>query len=253
MTTAVVTGRNPDLARVEEIVGRELTEAERHIDVLAIDRMLARAKRALVAAIEQEQQRVAAAIADGRPARCDVTAAMLEPLATLFAQGRREASLELASLGYPRQLAEAEDEAARRLAPIVQALRAWLNWLTIRILEEQQHVEARFGSEPAPRNVLIDALARVLGARSTAAVLVSPALIAGLGQTFEEAEDLVDGWQYTAVLDTGTCDRCRPLDGKTYPSTAALFVDLPNFGPSRWCLGGSRCRCRAVPLPARPR
>jgi hypothetical protein len=34
-----------------------------------------------------------------------------------------------------------------------------------------------------------------------------------------------------------------------YDTLDALFEVLPDFGPNPDCLGGDRCRCRAVPMP----
>jgi hypothetical protein len=48
-------------------------------------------------------------------------------------------------------------------------------------------------------------------------------------------------------LDGGTCDICAPMDGTEYHSLDELYTVLPDFGPNPNCLGGGRCRCRAIP------
>ena len=99
----------------------------------------------------------------------------------------------------------------------------------------------------ASLSAVVQALQRVPGARDVASRVVSTALIDGMGQTWDENEDLVRVWEYTAVLDRATCDRCRPLDGKRYDSWKAAQEDLPGGGPNPRCRGGGRCRCRLVP------
>jgi len=68
-------------------------------------------------------------------------------------------------------------------------------------------------------------------------------MIDGMGQTWEANQDLVRGWEYTAILDGGTCDACAPLDGTQYATLEELFLVLPDFGPNPECFGGGRCRC----------
>jgi len=97
-------------------------------------------------------------------------------------------------------------------------------------------------------DALAKALIEVLGARTIAAGVVSTALFTGMGQTFEENADVVGGFAYSSVLDGGTCDVCESLDGTEYASWADVQTDLPNGGPNPECLGGDRCRCRAVPM-----
>lgn len=58
--------------------------------------------------------------------------------------------------------------------------------------------------------------------------------------TFEEAEanDQVAYYEYSALLDGGTCVVCRDADG----TTAQRVEELPP-APNPQCLGGPRCRC----------
>ena len=101
------------------------------------------------------------------------------------------------------------------------------------------------------REIIVDAVRATPGGRDIASRVVSRALMRGFQDRWENlGADVVAGWEYTAVLDGGTCDECEPLDGEVYATVDELYVVLPGFGPNPLCLGGGRCRCRAVPVPA---
>lgn len=67
----------------------------------------------------------------------------------------------------------------------------------------------------------------------------------------DEAARLLGGVtsvEYSAILDSGTCDPCRGMDGRT-----ALFESSEHDAmvpPNRDCDGGDRCRCVLVFIPA---
>ena len=230
------------LTLLEQRIGRQLTAAEKHIDVEAIDQLLNQAKDLLDAEIQREQARVVKLVAQGHTGRLDVTHRMILILRGLRDHGQAHAANELASMGYQtgrRSLqAPSEDELLGRL-------RARLRQQTVKV---QQAAVGLDISELAA--VAVEAaLMKVLGARSIAADLVAPAFDAGLAQTFEQHQDLVEQWQYTAVLDAGLCAPCEELDGTIYDTLEALLEVLPDFGGNPDCLGGTRCRCRAVPMP----
>lgn len=44
------------------------------------------------------------------------------------------------------------------------------------------------------------------------------------------------------LLDGNTCQECRQVDGREYPSVAEAMEDYPAGGPYLRCAGGSRCR-----------
>jgi hypothetical protein len=171
----------------------------------------------------------------------EITARMVAILRDLRAHGRAHALNELASMGYPaastRRFAT-DDELEGRL-------RARLGQLTVKV----QTAAVGLDLGDLSQDAIERALGRILGGRSIAADLVSPTFVSGLADTFEQHADLVQAWQYTAVNDAGLCDVCAPLDGEIYTSLDDLFAVLPNFGPNPDCLGGDRCRCRAVPVP----
>jgi hypothetical protein len=225
-----------DLARVEARVGRKLTAAERHVDVEAIDALLNTAKDDLDAAITAEQRRVARLFADGKHGRIEATKAMLAVLDRLRSEGKAHAQAELASMGYTvkktRRHSAADDLELR--------LRARLFHLTVKV----QQAELGLDLSTIAQDAIERALVKVLGARSIAADLVAPAFDAGLGETFEEHADLVEGWEYSAVLDAGTCDPCGEHDGEQFDSWDAIQEVLPGGGPNPDCDGGDRCRCR---------
>jgi hypothetical protein len=231
---------------LEQRLGRQLTAAETHIRIEQIDALLNRAKDLLDAEIKRAQANMAAAIARGEIGRLDRTPRMLSLLRHLREHGAAHAANELASMGYPvrtrtarRLQAPDEDELAARL-------RVRLGELQTKIQREAVGLDL---SELAA-DAIERALVAVLGARSIAADLVAPAFTAGLAQTFEQHADLVEQWQYTAVLDAGLCGPCAELDGAIFDTLEALFEVLPDFGGNPDCDGGDRCRCRAVPVPA---
>ncbi len=231
------------LARLERRLGRKLTQAETHVQVEAIDELLNRAKDLLENEIRKEQARLAAHIGDhGGGGRLEATPRMLAILDGLRKRGRAHALAELQSMGYPvrktRALARSDDQ-------LVGRLRARLGHLTIKVHDTGIGLDLGTLSVDAIERALM----KVLGARAIAADLVAPAFDAGLADTFEQHADLVDQWQYTAVLDGGTCDPCSSLDGTVYESWAAISEVLPDGGPNPVCDGGDRCRCRPLPMP----
>jgi hypothetical protein len=207
------------LSPLERRVGRQLTAAEQHIDVLAIDELLNGAKDQLEQAILDEQRRYARAKARGRAARMEVTDAMRRVISNLREAGRTHGAQELRSMGYPvapptRRYAAGDDLEA--------TLRARLATLTVKI--EHQALGADISTVAA--TAVERAAMRILGGRGIAADLVSPAFIGGLAQTFEQHADIVERWQYTAVNDAGLCSLCAPHDGAIYDTLEALFAVL---------------------------
>lgn len=236
------------LSVTERLAGRELRASEKVIDVLGMTAELDAAKDELELAIIESQVIVAAARARGRAARLAVDDRMRAALVGLFRAGRAHAFRELRLLGYTtRELADAPtpDELAK-VSVAIDMLEAKLGALSIKL--NAKHVAVSI--EGATQDALVKALRKVLGARAAAADVVSTAMFAGMGQVFEDHADLVPCWEYTAVLDAGTCDVCESFEGLRFFSLEDLFAALPNFGPNPICLGGSRCRCRAVPCPA---
>lgn len=235
---------------VERMIGRRLTASERAIDILGLNAALNREKDALHQAIEDEKRTALSAVRRGRRPylRLRITRQMLLPLERLHRLGRDEAYAELQRLGYqPRRRMFAED-AASKIDPVAELagrLRVGLSDLAIRL--EGERVSLETGGMAA--EAIARALLRVPGGRDLASQVVSTALTSGLTLTFEANEDLVPCWQYTAVMDAGTCSQCSALDGREYHSLAALYRVLPNFGPHPGCYGRGRCRCRAVPCP----
>lgn len=230
---------------VEAAIGRELREAERSVDVLALDAALNKAKDDLHAAIEAEKRRAIRRGLRGRKIRLELTEAMLAPLKRLYRLGRREALAELERLGFAAERAYAADPEYERLRPKARFLRAGLLLLSLRIEKERLSVDL----SEATYDVLTRALYRVPGGRDLASRLVSGSLDAGLAATFEANAELAGGFEYSAVLDGGTCVHCSARDGELFHSWQAIQAVLPDGGPNPECLGQERCRCRPVPLP----
>jgi hypothetical protein len=244
-----MTVAEPVLARanVERVIGRELRPAERPIDVLKLNAALERAKDELERAIRAEMLLATRRWLRShliRP-RLALTEQMRKPLLTLERIGREEARRELDRIGVPAR-AHAAPNPHPRVAGVGEAVRTveqGLPALGARIADGLVHADLADASSAA----IARALLAVPGARDIASRVVSTALMSGMSLTFEQAGDLVAGWEYTAVLDSSTCEECEPLDGEQFPTWEAIQEVLPNGGPNPLCLGGGRCRCRAVP------
>lgn len=245
---------------VERTIGRPLRQAEHVIDVFALTRALDTAKELVEQAVKREQARaIRHAIRTGHPIRLEVTRGILQPLETLYRLGVEEAQAELERAGYLPASSEISSrylEAAKpkhdRLDPLAINLESQLNGFSTKLVVEQERllVQLQTTHHGAVGKALADALLKVLGARSIAASVVSTALFTGMGTTFEENQAIIGDWEISAVLDAGTCDECAAYDGETFDSWDAIQEFLPNGGPAIYCLGGDRCRCRAVPQSA---
>lgn len=84
----------------ERRLGRDLTAAEKRIDIVGQDRDLRNGKAALVAAVKAEQRRaVEAWVTNGTPIRLKVTKAMTDALSDLYDAGVEHATAELEAAG----------------------------------------------------------------------------------------------------------------------------------------------------------
>lgn len=239
---------------VERAVGRPLRQAEQAIDIVGLDRALNQAKDELERAIDQEVRRAARRWQLTRVLpRLRRTPAMVAPLKRLHELGVREAALELERLGYTgvRRGSAARAYVAPDPFPgagfesLLNTLDRGLVGLRVRVENELVAADLADASSSALARALVK-----IGGRDIASRVVSTALYSGMGLTFEENEDLIDGWTWTSVLDGATCGPCAAGNGTHYDSWAEAMVDLPNGGPARVCLGGGRCRCRVLPDPA---
>ncbi len=231
---------------VERLVGRQLSEAEQAIDVALLDQALAGAKNRLERAIHVEISRGIRARGSQHRLELLVTDAMRKPLEQLAELGRVEGWNELERLGYDVAGRQYVDSRPAGPGDLDDYLRRGLTGMQIRIEDELVFLDVGGAAQSA----LVRAALAVPGARDIASRMVSTALIGGLAETFDTVSDLIAEWEYTAILDGGTCDVCRPLNGTRYATLEELFRVLPNFGPNPRCLGGGRCRCRAVPVNA---
>lgn len=251
---ARATGLERTYALVERKIGRPLRDPEKAIDILKLDAALERAKDDLDQAIHTEMLRATRAWAragEGPFPALAITARMRAVLADLERLGRDEGVLELERLGYRdirkghRSYKAHDPIPGGGIPEILSTMDLGLAGLRVRIQDELVHADLGAASEDA----IARALLQVPGGRDIASRVISTALTSGFAATFEENAHLVGGWEYTAVLDGGTCEVCAPLDGSRYATLPELFQVLPNFGPNPSCRGGGRCRCRAVPLP----
>ncbi len=223
---------------------RALTAAERHIDAERAAAKLDTATDHLERLVRAEMARSASHAVHGRP-HVAVTPAMLRVLVRLEREGRRDARAEAASMGVRTPT----DFAAADVSPRIRGLAALLG----RILDALGRAMAREAADAlalgATRSRARVVAARISGARAASRGVVTRAYFGGHAELYEKAAGVFPAWQYTAVLDGGTCPQCKPLDGKVYPTWDAILVVLPDGGPNPACLGGNRCRCRAVPIP----
>jgi hypothetical protein len=234
------------LAYTERVVGRELRPAERVIDVIRIDRELNEAKDQVEQAIRAEMLKATRRWLRGATWRphLTVTPAMRGPLRRLARFGRDEARAELARLGVRSHVAFDPDPSVPGLDELFDTIAAGLPGLSLRIQQDLVAADLTDASTLAVARALL----RVPGARDIASRVVSSALMDGMGAVFEDAGDLVSGWEWSAVLDSGTCGPCDAGDGTQYRTWGEAQADLPNGGPAVVCDGGGRCRCRLVPL-----
>jgi hypothetical protein len=234
------------LTPIEQAIGRPLREAEKAIDVELLDAAMNEAKDELEAAIRDEMLAKAKIWQrSGWLPALELSVEMSRPLEALYELGKVEAYNELVRLGYrpARKFAASRRLRHRGLDPLRDRVRAGLGG--IRIRTERGLVEAELSD--ASSAALFRAMQAIPGPRALASDVISTALTSGLGATFDENADLIHCWEYTAVMDAGTCVNCRVMDGTKYRTLTELYSVLPNFGPNPHCLGGGRCRCRAVP------
>lgn len=246
------------MTSVELLVGRRLTAAEEAIDVVKLDQALEHAKDAVEQAIRDEMLLATRAWVNGYPAVVlHVTAGMLQPLQELYDLGVEEARAELDRAGYQvgRAFDAANPEPGASLEDLAATIGQGLPGISVRVEDELVAADLSLLSSDA----IATALLEIPGARDIASRVISTAMYAGFGATFETHAHLVDetadgdgdGWAYSSILDAATCPPCARLDGTTYPTWEAIQTVLPQGGPHPGCRGGGRCRCRAVPRPRR--
>lgn len=243
-------------AYVETRIGRTLTLAESNIDIAGLNADLEDGKQRLREAIEAEQaKQVRRWIGDnmkGFPPRVRVTPAMTDILADLYENGERHGNAELRKAGFT-SYAEAPGREPR-LEKLKAMLTQFLGGLNQRLARTTTTLDLSALSTRA----IADAMAKVPGALDVAGRMISSATYAGLGAAFDRAAPEVDvtvagtggnGWEYTAVMDGGTCDPCSEADGTQYDTWDEAQADLPDGGPNPDCDGETRCRCRLAIVP----
>ena len=239
-----------DLARVEQVKRRPLTDAERRVDVEAINQLLNDAKDELQAAIEREQARLARALARrGHAPRMRLTGPVYRILERLYEEGRRHARDEIARAGARSLVADPlRPRPAQERRHRLRRVEAVLIPLVARIDRRTKHQAVVLSLGEEFRRAIEKALLRIPGARDAASQVVSAAFDSGLAHTFEQADrsGLVTRWAVSAVLDDATCDPCEAGDGEEFDSWEEIQQVLPGGGPRVDCEGGGRCRCRAV-------
>lgn len=243
-------------------LGRELTEAEDHIDVVGGSLALDKGKAKLAEAIRKEYVRTLRVQAKGIFAIPTLTGPMVDALVDLYLTGREHAMEEIRSMGVepekPRRDSPptffTEEDNLRRLEALRPGLgvnlSAMLGGLAVRI---DDGLVAGDASGLALATIADRMEREAPGVLDVASRLVSSGFSGGLSDVYAANEHLFsEGWQYTAVMDGATCDECRRHDGEVFHSLADLYRVLPNFGPNPSCYGDGRCRCRGIPNPPAP-
>jgi hypothetical protein len=236
----------------EARLGRPLTDAEQHIDVIGADAALEGGKRKLAEAIQVEQARFGRSILRGNTDRIRVTYPIYRALYDLHLAGKEAARQEMRSMGlrpYDEPRALTEEDRLRVLGQIRtgldQDLLAQLDRLQVKV--SNTAVTATIGDYAF--GAVARELAAVPGALDAASNLVSEAYSSGLAVTYENNQTLFAAWEYTAIMDGATCDVCRAWDGHVFKTLDAALAVMPGFGPNPSCFGRGRCRCRLVPQP----
>lgn len=251
MSTAVleaVRETHDAYAAAELRLGRHLTVAERHIDIVALDRDLASGKENLYAAVEKEKRRaVRSHFNGGRPVRLKVTTGMVSVLSGLYDKGTQHAKREIHALTGTR-LTDREFAAKQDLGKLTKKLDGHLKELGKKVAVKAETLGgASLGLDESARFVMTQQVAKMPGALNVASQMVSSAMYSGVGSVYSAEAGLFGSWQYSAVMDNATCDVCAELDGAEYASWDDIQEVLPDGGPSPLCDGEGRCRCRVVP------
>jgi len=233
-----------ELARplVERSIGRELRHAERVVDVFKLTAALERGKADLAKAIKDEQKRMIrrAVLAGKKPIRIKMTDAMRAPLERLRRIGQKEARAELIRAGYDLSGRSFVANPAPGPEGWADYIRKELAVLSVRVEAKRVEVTAAGAAQAA----VIDALYAIPGSLGIASKVVSTALDEGMAMTFADVADIVSGWEYSAVLDGGTCPACEGEDGNVY----ATWEEAESMVPNGDCDGGGSCRCGLIPL-----
>jgi hypothetical protein len=234
---------------VERTIGRELRQAEHVVDVFLLNSALEQAKADLFKAIRAEQRRAVrrAVLSDSKldmPIHFAFTPAMAAPLDRLRALGKREARAEFARAGYDIPARSMIAEPTPGPEGPHGYVRNEIAALKVKIRKQRVSLEAGGAAQDA----ILAALYTVPGAMDIASRVVSTALNEGFSSTFSDLAGVVKGWEYSAILDDGTCDECEGHDGEQYATWDDAMEVMPDGGPLPDCAGGGRCRCRIVPL-----
>lgn len=245
----------------------DVERAEAAVDGPGLIRALDGAKDRVERAIRAEARRAIRRAGTRNRVELALTEGMITPLVALYRRGRREARREARVLGYALGVRLAAGDPADLttvpdgLGGVVTRLQSGLADLGAKLTRARDDAVRAAAAGAGPGVEIGEAISRgigsaagrlldrVPGARDVASQLVSESLFSGLGDVYAANADAFGGYVYTAMLDDGTCEVCRPLNGRRYRTLAELYVDLPNFGPNPRCRGGYRCRCRGVPLP----
>jgi hypothetical protein len=245
-TTQTATTRDV-YAEAASRLGRPLTYAEHHIDIVQLDRDLAAGKRRLHAAIDREKRRaINAHFRYRKPIRLRVTAKMQQVLRGLYRTGQAHARREIRSLTGTRLAQQHTDEA--KLTGLVKKLRGHLNVYQRTVTERVAEAETAITIGEVAEIAMVRQVLQIPGALNVASQMVSGAMFSGLGSVFEENSGLFSGFAWSAIMDDATCDPCAEGDGTEYATWEEAMVDLPDGGPAEDCDGEGRCRCRLVPL-----
>lgn len=206
---------------------------------------------------------VAAAMADGKVLPAEIAAVPLDPkrlkaVITKYIAGVRAFAHDTVRKEMPhRPLMAAVGDDDDIMTEAEEVLGAQMNALVRRMEQraraelEREAIDALRTGEGA-QSVIERALLRQLDSnafKGDAGSITTKAF----NVSRDEAARLMGGIasvEYSAILDSATCDPCRSMDGRTAAFNSAEHDAM--LPPNRDCSGGDNCRCILVMVPGTP-
>ena len=241
---------------------RALRPAEQRVDLAKVDEFLTDqrdafqtiAKPIVTAMLAKAAPAITAAMADGDPSEIGsmpmdtkaLDAAVGEWLSALKDRGARDVAAELGrqerkpealTLGAVAIRPNAVMQAQRKsvVRRIVGRLQAWVEREAIDVL--------RTGGDSSEvvSGVMVDVMdSNAL--RTDAGTVIAKAYNVGRAEAAEELG--AKRAEYSAILDSGTCQQCLAMDGRAFDIDSDEYEQA--MPPNRDCDGGDNCRCFMV-------
>ena len=187
------------------------------------------------------------------PFRQEAQRAFSQPLEGLYRQGQQEVKKEFSKMqkGQPlpvrmaSPLDPADDDSVKRW--LRARSRAVSNQLAERLRGAMlRHSLDMMRRGEVDRNELLGRLTALSDRdiKREAKQVTSEALNLGRESVADENRELIKAVEYSAIMDEGSCDECRSLDGTTFEmGSEGMRIATP---PYRNCSGFGNPRCRCV-------